>query len=120
VWLTNVFSEAFKLDLARRYQLGGVAVLDVSQKAADAGVWPVLRQYAEAGAVSLVKPNGALLTPRWEASGGVLESSAGPVVTWRAPDEAGTYTLTLVVSDGVLQVGQELRVPVQERLAVAP
>ncbi len=120
VWLTNVFSEAFKLDLAGRYQLGGVAVLDVSQEAGDAGVWPVLLQYAETGAVTLVKPNGALLTPRWEASGGVLESSAGPVVTWRAPDQAGTYTLTLVVSDGVLQVGQELRVPVQERLAVAP
>lgn len=120
VWLTNVFSEAFKLDLARRYQLGGVSLLDASQKAADAGLWPVLAQYKETGAVSLVKPNGALLTPRWEASGGVLESSAGPVVTWRAPDEAGTYTLTLVVSDGVLQVGQELRVPVQERLAVAP
>jgi hypothetical protein len=120
VWLTNVFSEAFKLDLARRYQLGGVAVLDVSETAADAGIWPALLQYAGSGTVSLVKPNGGLLTPRWESSGGLLESSAGPVVTWRAPNEAGTYTLTLVVSDGVLQIGQELNVPVQEKLARAP
>ena len=77
-------------------------------------------EYAETGAVTLVKPNGALLTPRWEVSGGALESTAGPVVTWRAPDEPGTYVLTLIVSDGLTHVGQELSVPVQPRLAVAP
>ncbi|MCI0889616.1 MAG: hypothetical protein J4O04_02315 [Chloroflexi bacterium] len=120
VWLANAFSEAFKLDLARRFQLGGVSVRDVSQASEDAGIWPVLLEYAETGAVTLVKPNGALLTPRWEVSGGTLESTAGPVVTWRAPDEPGTYVLTLIVSDGLTHVGQELSVPVQPRLAVAP
>jgi hypothetical protein len=77
-------------------------------------------QYAEAGAVPLVKPNSVLLTPRWEVSGGTLESTVGPVVTWRAPEEPGTYTLTLVVSDGASHVGQELLVPVQQGLALAP
>ncbi len=120
VWLANVFSEAFKLDLARQFQLGGVSVQDVSQASQDAGIWPALLQYAETGTVTLVKPNGALLTPRWEVSGGVLESTAGPVVTWRAPDEPGTYVLTLIVSDGLTHVGQELSVPVQPRLAVTP
>ena len=119
VWLTNVFSEAFKVDLARRYQLGGVSVQDVSQASEDAGIWPVLLQYAESGTVTLVKPNGVLLTPRWEVSGGALESTAGPVVTWRAPDEPGTYVITLIVSDGLTHVGQELSVPVQPRLAAA-
>lgn len=120
VWLTNVFSEAFKLDLARRYQLGGVAVRDVSQAAADAGIWPLLLQYAETGSVSLVKPNGALLTPRWEVTGGTLESTVGAVVTWRAPEESGTFTLTLIVSDGASHVGQELLLPVRQGSTLAP
>ncbi len=119
VWISNIFSEAFKLDLARRFQLGGVTVQDVSQASEDAGIWPVLLQYAQTGSVTLVKPNGPLLTPRWEVSGGALESTAGPVVTWRAPDEPGTYVITLIVSDGVTHVGQELSVPVQSRLASA-
>ncbi|MEE8369930.1 MAG: glycosyl hydrolase family 18 protein [Dehalococcoidia bacterium] len=65
VWIANVFSEAFKLDLARRYQLGGVAVTNVSQSAADANIWPAVRQYAETGEVVLIEPNGGLLQPQW-------------------------------------------------------
>jgi hypothetical protein len=34
-------------------------------------------------------------------------------VTWRAPAQPGDYTLTLIVSDGVIRVGQELIVPVE-------
>ena len=113
VWLANAFSEAFKLDLARRYQLGGVAVDDISSGAADAGIWPAVEQYARSGAVDLVKPNGDLLTPRWEASAGELASDAGVSVTWTAPEETGTYTLTLIVSDGMVRVGRELPVVVE-------
>lgn len=120
VWLTNRFSEAFKLDLARRYQLGGVAVSDVSDRVSDSGIWPVITEFAGSGTVSLVKPNGALLNPRWEASGGSLESTAGPSVSWHAPDQTGTYTLTLIVSDGIAQVGQQINVPVQESQVAAP
>ena len=112
VWLANAFSEGFKLDLARRYQLGGVAVEDVSRQAGDADIWPALQQYAQTGEVELVKPNGSLLQPRWTASGGALEGDSGASVTWRAPPEDGTYTLTFIVSDGVALVGQELRVTV--------
>lgn len=113
VWLANQFSEAFKLDLARRYQLGGVAVEDVSLDYDDANIWPALVSYAQTGEAELVKPNGELLQPRWTASAGVLEGEEGPLVTWLAPDDAGTYTLTLIVSDGVMRVGQQLLVPVQ-------
>ncbi len=113
VWLANLFSEAFKLDLAARYQLGGVYVEDVSRQAEDADIWPAVAQYAQTGAVELVKANDALLQPHWAASAGRLESDTGPQVTWHAPAEPGTYTLTLIVSDGVMRVGQELRVPVQ-------
>src|SRR3972149_5690605 len=57
-----------------------------------------------------VNPTGNRPQPRWTASGGALESELGSAVTWRAPAQAGTYTLTLIVSDGVLRVGQELEV----------
>ncbi len=113
VWIANVFSEAFKLDLARRYQLGGVAVADVSQSAADANIWPAVRQYAETGEVVLIEPNGGLLQPQWTATGGTLESYTGAKVTWRAPAESGVYTLTLIVSDGVMRVGQRLQLQVE-------
>ncbi len=121
VWIANVFSEAFKLDLARRYQLGGVAVADVSQSAADANIWPAVRQYAETGEVALIEPNGGLLQPQWTATGGTLESHTGAKVTWRAPAESGVYTLTLIVSDGVMRVGQRLQLQVEPaRDAVSP
>ena len=121
IWIANVFSEAFKLDLASRYRLGGVAVTDVSQSTGDANIWPALQQYADTGDVELVKPNGELLQPRWTASGGTLESATGASVNWRAPAEAGVYTLTLIVSDGVMHVGQRLRLEVASPVgAVSP
>lgn len=121
VWLANLFSEAFKLDLARRYQLGGVAVEDVSRQTEDANIWPAVLQYAQTGEVELVKPNGELLQPSWTVSGGALEGDPGALVTWRAPTEAGAYTFTLMVSDGVMRVGQQLQVAVQPpEGAVAP
>ena len=121
VWIANTFSEAFRLDLARRYQLGGVAVEDVSRPAGEANIWPAVLQYAQTGEVALAKPNGELLQPRWVASGGTLESDVGPSVTWRVPAETGTYTITLIVSDGVVRVGQRLQVAVQPPSgAVAP
>ncbi len=113
VWIGNVFSEAFRLDLARRYQLGGVAVEDVSGRAGESNIWPALQQYAETGEVTLAKPNGELLQPQWQASAGSLESDVGSLVSWQAPSEAGSHTLTLIVSDGVVRMGQELLVAVQ-------
>ena len=113
VWLANRFSEAFKLDLASRLGLGGVAVQEVSAEAQAANIWPAVTQYVQTGSVLLVEPNGELLEPTWMVSGGTLEASAGAQVAWRTPAEAGTYVLTLVVSDGVVRVGQELQVSVE-------
>jgi hypothetical protein len=114
VWLSNAFSEAFKLDLARRYQLGGVVVQDVSSDHQDSNIWPAVAAYASTGEVELSKPNGDLLQPRWTASGGTLQTDAGPTITWQAPQQAGDYTLTLIVSDGIRRVGQELSLTVGE------
>jgi hypothetical protein len=113
IWLANVFSESFRLDLARRYELGGVAITDVSTRGADAAVWPAVRQYAQAGEVALATPNGSLLTPSWSASGGTLASESGASVSWQAPQETGEYVLTLIVSDGVTRVGQQMAIRVE-------
>jgi hypothetical protein len=113
VWLANAFSESFLLDLASRYQLRGVAIEDVSKRAADAGVAAAVTQFASSGSVQLVQPNGSLLQPRWTASGGTLQSDSGPSVTWQAPNQSGDYTLTLIVSDGIVRLGQELQLSVQ-------
>ena len=119
VWVSNLFSEAFKLDLAFRFGLAGVVVDDVAATA-DSDIWPAVRQYAQAGGMSLVRPNGQLLQPSWSADAGTFAAVDGPTVTWTAPEDAGTYTLTLVVSDGVVRVGQELEVAVEGSASAAP
>jgi hypothetical protein len=112
VWIENGFSIAFKLDLVRRFQLGGVAVDDVSLSAAGPNIWGAIQELAESGEVTLVKPNGSLLKPYWEASEGALDGGATGAVVWTAP-AAGTYEVTLVVSDGVVRVGQRLSLEVK-------
>lgn len=121
VWIANRFSEAFKLRLASRYQLGGVYLESVARATAEANVWPAVRRYAKTGHVTLTKPNGALLQPRWAASAGTLERETGAETTWHAPAQPGTATLTLIVSDGVVRLGQRLTVTVEPPVgAVAP
>jgi hypothetical protein len=62
--------------------------------------------------VTLVRPNGPLLEPHWEASEGVLDGGAKGTVVWTAP-APGTYDVTLVISDGVVRVGQRLSLEVK-------
>ena len=112
VWIENGFSVAFKLDLVRRFQLGGVAVEDVSLSAAGPNIWGPIQELAESGKVTLVKPNGSLLKPYWEASEGALDGGAKGAVVWTAP-APGTYEVTLVVSDGVVRAGQRLSLEVK-------
>jgi hypothetical protein len=112
VWIENSFSVGFKLDLARRFQLGGVAVEDVSLSAAGPDIWRPIQELAESGKVTLVRPNGSLLKPHWEASEGTLDGGAQGAVGWTAPGP-GTYEVTLVISDGVVRVGQRLSLEVQ-------
>ena len=113
VWIEDVFSVGFQLDLAARYHLGGIAVDDVSTPAGAPGVWPVVQEFIDSGNVSLVKPNGTLFVPHWEADGGSLQGGDDGSVTWTAPTEPGTYTVTLVVSDGIARVGQRLSLTVK-------
>jgi hypothetical protein len=109
-----VFSVGFKLELVQAYALGGLAVVDASAQRDVANVWPAVNQLIETGTVGLVRPNGDALAPRWEApGGGKLDAAAGPSVIWRA-QEAGTYTLRMLLSDGDLLFARELEVEVKE------
>ena len=115
VYIENVFSAGFKLEMVQIYALGGVAVSDASAKTDVANIWPVVNQLIETGTASLVRPNGDALVPRWEApDGGKLDATAGPSVIWRT-DEPGTYTLRMLISDGDQRFGQEIDVEVKEK-----
>lgn len=45
-------------------------------------------------------PDGDHLTYSWQANGGTVQSSNGNTAVWLAPATAGSYTITVYVSDG--------------------
>jgi hypothetical protein len=113
VWIENAFSLSFKLQLARRYRLAGISLEDLNKDSGVAEIWPALVNFLESGSPDLLRPNGGLLQPQWTASGGNLDSPNRPSVTWRAPDQPGSYDVTLIVSDGVIRVGQRVNFTVR-------
>lgn len=113
VWVFNAFSAAFRIDLARRYRLGGVWVDNAGAGSRGADIWAVVQQYIDTGEVALAKPNAAMLAPEWRATAGSLDATTGDTVGWRAPAEPGTYDITLVVGDGVVRVGRTFSVEVE-------
>jgi hypothetical protein len=113
IWVENAFSISFKLDLVDRFGLGGIAIDDVSDSVGAGDIWPVISEFLDTGKASLVKPNGSLFVPSWQADGGSLESGEEGSVTWVAPEEPGTYNVTLIVSDGLTRVAQRVALTVQ-------
>lgn len=114
VWIENVFSVGFKLEFVSQYGLGGVGVEDASDNVYLGDIWPALIPFITTGQPVLAQPNGADLVPRWNVSRGELEEGAPGrgVVKWLTPAEPGTYTITLVLSDGVAQFENQLSVEV--------
>jgi hypothetical protein len=106
VWVANAFSVRFRLELAQRYNLGGVAFNDVSVEGGGADVWPAVQEVADTGSVTLSKPNGELFLPQWSANEGTISPATGDAVTWTSPADAGTYEITIIVSDGVDRLSQ--------------
>ena len=106
VWIANAFSAAFRIDLAQRHGLGGVTINDVSTQGGGADVWTPVQQVSDTGNLTLSRPNGELLTPAWSTGDGTIAPQTGDAVTWTAPAKEGTYTVTLIVSDGVVRSGQ--------------
>jgi cell division septation protein DedD len=114
VWLENRFSVAFRLDLARRFGLGGVVVDPAAQDETLPNFWNTVATFVEDGSVQRELPYGPYLRPSWRSSAGAIEGGEGGEAVWRAPDEVGVYDITLVVSDGVVFVGQQIALRVSE------
>ena len=114
VWIANEFSAAFRLELAQRYEIAGVVVTSVAAEDGGADVWASIRELSDTGMLALSLPNGERFAPSWSAASGTLSAEGGESVTWTAPQEPGTYEVTLVVSDGVVRVGQRFSLEVVE------
>jgi hypothetical protein len=115
VWIENLFSVGFKLEFASRYRLGGIGVEDASNDPFLGNIWGAVRPFVETGQPLLLQPNPADLQPQWRASAGTLEGGQMGVVRWTAPAEPGTYTVNLMLSDGIVYFDSEIRLSVQER-----
>ena len=114
IFVENVFSAGFKLELAQAYGLGGVAVSDASGGSDAANIWPAVNQLTSAGTVSLARPNDGILQPRWEApDGGDIGGGTGTTATWIAPTEAKSYTILFIVSDGDKRFGRKTTIEVK-------
>lgn len=112
VWLANQFSAAFRVELAQRYGLAGIAVDNVALEDGAADVWAPIRELSETGSLTLSKPNADRFAPQWSAAQGTLSATSGDAVTWTAPQEPGSYEIALTVSDGVVRVEQRFSLEV--------
>jgi len=121
VWVENVFSAGFKLELAQAFRLGGIAIEDVSERSGGADIWAVVDSLVRGGLAHLERPNPDNLRPEWTASGGAIDApgTAG-AATWTPPEEGGTYEISLIVSDGVTRVGRRLTLEVQATVTPTP
>jgi len=105
VWIENVFSVGYKLEIVQVYHLGGVAVDNASADPAIADIWPAIQQYQASGAPLLEQPNPQTLRPSWLADGKpIADAGNRAVITWTAPDTPGQHTLSVIVSDGTMRV----------------
>jgi hypothetical protein len=124
IWIENNFSLAFRLDLVRRFELGGIAVAGAQTSEALPDIWDGIAGFLDTGAAHLQLPYGPYLNPCWQATDGVIEGEAGNcwavgstpigVAAWRAPGGPGVYEVGLVVSDGEIFVGRRLALRVTE------
>ncbi len=121
VWVENVFSVGFKLELVQAFRLGGIAIEDASEGSGGADIWAAVDSLVRGGLAHLERPNPDNLRPEWTASGGTIEApGTGGAATWIPPEEGGTYEISLIVSDGVTRVGRRLTLEVQATVTPTP
>ena len=101
VWIENVFSAGFKLEFVSVFNLGGLAVEDSSDDVFLGNIWSAVEPFVASGQPVLLQPSHAHLLPDWRVSAGSLVGGDRGLVTWQTPLEAGSYTVTLMLSDGV-------------------
>lgn len=114
VWIENVYSVGYKLEIVQLYKLGGVAVDNASADPRITNIWSAIEQYQAAGAPVLQAPNPQTLRPQWLADGKPIpDAGTRAVITWRAPSDPGKHTLAVIVSDGTLRVTNSTDVDVR-------
>ena len=114
VWIENRFSIAFKLQAIAEFDLGGLALEDISATEGAADIWTPLTEFLEQGEVGLTLPNDQLFLAIWQTDAGELtgSGSAGWIV-WESPTIPGQYEARLILSDGDVRVGRALAVTVE-------
>ena len=112
VWLENALSVAFRLDLAHRNGLAGIAIADIGADDSLPAFWEPLRTFTESGEASLARANSLLLDPFWQIQAGSMNDEASGNIIWQAPAQPGAYEVSLVVSDGVIRAMQTVRLQV--------
>jgi hypothetical protein len=114
VWIENVFSASYKLELAQLFHLGGVAVDNSSADPTLANIWPAVQQFVATGVPTLQQPNPQALKPDWLLDGKALPDAGNrAVITWHTPTTPGPHDLTVIVSDGTMRVATTTRVVVK-------
>ncbi|MEO8538208.1 MAG: glycosyl hydrolase family 18 protein [bacterium] len=103
VYLENFFSIGFKLELIGTYKLGGVAVDDASDDTFLGDIWSALVPFITSGTPILMQPNPQDLAPKWKVKDnqGTIEDTGRGSANWFTPAQAGTYSISLTLSDGV-------------------
>jgi hypothetical protein len=112
VWLENALSLAFRLDLARRNGLAGVAIADIGSDSSAPAFWEPLRTFAESGQAPLARANTLVLEPFWQIQAGSKDDEASGNIIWKAPAQPGAYEVSLIVSDGVIRAMQTITLQV--------
>lgn len=120
VYLENVFSIGFKLELIPTYRLGGVAVEDASENVLLGDIWPAVIPFITSGLPTLLQPNPEDLKPRWSVSSGTIEDTGRGSARWFTPTEPGNYTISLTLSDGAALFENSVEVVVRPRQSANP
>ncbi len=101
VWIENLFSAGFKLEFVKIFRLAGLAVDDASDDIFLGNIWGAVEPFVVVGEPVLLQPDPVSLTPQWTVNAGELIGGDRGLVTWQSPLVAGSYTVSLTVSDGV-------------------
>jgi len=119
IYLENFFSIGFKLEMLSSYKLGGVAIEDASNNEFLGNIWTALVPFISSGQPILLQPNPQDLAPKWAVSenGGQIEDTTRGSANWFTPTAAGTYTISLTLSDGVALFENAIEVNVRARPA---
>lgn len=103
VYIENAFSAGYRLQLAKQYNINGVALEPAGQHLAESKISDMLKGFT-GGSVQLLEPNTSAFSPVWEASEGAVESTSGAWTNWTIPNGEGDFQVNVSISDGVIRV----------------